>query len=101
MIVVLGILATVAVYSVRGIRDRGEVASCEGDRRVLHTAAESYFAQNARDTILVTAAVVPGVSGTTAEGTLVQVGLLADESTLYDVAADGSVDPADGSRCAD
>jgi len=46
VIVILGILATVTVFAVRGISDRGETASCATEANTVVTAAEAYYAEN-------------------------------------------------------
>ena len=46
VIVILGILATVTVFAVRGITDRGQDNSCDVEQRTIETAIESYYAQN-------------------------------------------------------
>ncbi|WP_420451670.1 type II secretion system protein [Ilumatobacter sp.] len=46
VIVILGILATVTVFAVRGITDQGEKNACKVERRTVETAIESYYAQN-------------------------------------------------------
>lgn len=45
VIVILGILATVTVFAVRGITNQGEESACAADKKVLEVAAESYMAQ--------------------------------------------------------
>jgi prepilin-type N-terminal cleavage/methylation domain-containing protein len=45
VIVILGILATVTVFAVRGITDKGTSSACNTDKSTLGTAVESYFAQ--------------------------------------------------------
>jgi general secretion pathway protein G len=99
VIVVLGIIAAVTVFSVRGVTARGEESSCHEDLRLMHTAAESYFAQYRESAIPTSDPAVAGVAGPTAEDTLVEVGLLSSSSTLHDVDADGQVTPQSGSRC--
>ncbi len=47
VIVILGILATVVVFAVGGITDRGEVSVCASDERTLATAVEAYFGKHA------------------------------------------------------
>lgn len=75
VIVILGILATVVVFSVRGITDQGQENACQTDARTLSVAVEAYFAQ---------------VGGTTvSEAALVTEGLLREESDNYNVSADG------------
>jgi len=51
VIVILGILATVTVFAVRGITDSGQRNSCSVDNRTLSTAIEAFYAQNQRDPI--------------------------------------------------
>lgn len=99
VVVILGVLATVVVFAVRGMTDRGEAASCDEDRRVLSAAAESYFAQFADTSIRTSDPAVAGVTGATPEATLTQVGLLVSPSDLHDVDADGAVTVPAGSRC--
>lgn len=44
VIVILGILATVTVFAVRGITDRGQDNACAVEKRTLDTAIEAYYA---------------------------------------------------------
>ena len=46
VIVILGILATVTVFAVRGITDKGKTSACAADKKTLEVAAEAYSAQN-------------------------------------------------------
>jgi len=46
VIVILGILAAVVVFSVRGIQDRGQAAACKADITTIQTAEEANFAKN-------------------------------------------------------
>lgn len=76
VIVILGILATVTVFAVRGITDRGKAATCSADKKTLEVAVEAYWAQN---------------GGNPAnEAALVTAKLLTAASTNYDV-ADGVI----------
>lgn len=84
VIVILGILGTVVVFSVRGITDRGQTTACEQDARTLATAIEAYFAQEATSTIPPT-----GTDPTMYEETLVAAGLSRDMSDYWDVTAEG------------
>lgn len=59
VIVILGILATVTVFAVRGITDKGQENSCKVERRAIETAFESYFADTGNDAANL-AALVPG-----------------------------------------
>jgi prepilin-type N-terminal cleavage/methylation domain-containing protein len=45
VIVILGILAAVVVFSVKGITDRGTSATCKSTRSAMQTAAEAVYAQ--------------------------------------------------------
>ena len=49
VIVILGILATVTVFAVRGITDRGQDNACSVEQRTLDTAIEAYYADNQSD----------------------------------------------------
>jgi general secretion pathway protein G len=73
VIVILGVLATVVVFAVGGVVDRGEVSALEGDARTLQTAEESHYA-------------IHGEYATETE--LVSAGLLRDESDLHDITVD-------------
>ncbi len=46
VIVILGILATVTVFAVSGITDRGQQNACAVEKRALETATEAYFVEN-------------------------------------------------------
>ena len=45
VIVILGILATVTVFAVRGISNRGQDSACATDLRTMQTAVEAWYAQ--------------------------------------------------------
>jgi prepilin-type N-terminal cleavage/methylation domain-containing protein len=75
VIVILGILATVVVFAVGGITDRGGDSACKADRATLEVAVEAYYAQNG--------------SYPTDEALLVSSGFLRDESDLYTAAGSG------------
>jgi prepilin-type N-terminal cleavage/methylation domain-containing protein len=94
VIVVLGTLATVVVTSVKGITDRGERASCNGDSRTLEVAAESYFAEQGGTAIPAT-----GADADRFERTLTNEGFLHEPSGLYDMNGNGDILIAPGSRC--
>jgi prepilin-type N-terminal cleavage/methylation domain-containing protein len=94
VIVILGILATVTVFAVRGITDRGEENSCAIDERTIATAVESYFAQYAVDALPVGS----GPAGDEFEQTLVDAELLRKPSRYHVLAADGTISPA-GAPC--
>ncbi len=63
VIVILGILATVTVFAVRGITDKGQENACDVEERTLSTAIEAHYAQNQTN--------VTTVAGTTATDRLV------------------------------
>jgi prepilin-type N-terminal cleavage/methylation domain-containing protein len=46
VIVILGVLAGVVVFSVRFVNDRGEKAACKTDVKTVQAAVEGYYAQN-------------------------------------------------------
>jgi prepilin-type N-terminal cleavage/methylation domain-containing protein len=45
VIVILGVLSGIVVFSVSGITDRGAVAACKSDKKSVEVASEAYFAQ--------------------------------------------------------
>ena len=75
VIVILGILATVTVFAVRGITDKGQSSSEAADLRTLQTANDAHWLQF-------------GTNATEQE--LVDKGFLKQQSSLYDFAIDGS-----------
>jgi prepilin-type N-terminal cleavage/methylation domain-containing protein len=91
VIVILGILATVTVFAVRGITDQGQTSACEADQKTLETAVETYFAQNGGTAIPTADPDGAGALPATAEGALVSAGFLRDVSSNFTVAADGSL----------
>jgi general secretion pathway protein G len=46
VIVILGILAGIVLFSVGGVTDRGSVAACKSDLKTIETAVEAYRAKN-------------------------------------------------------
>jgi general secretion pathway protein G len=86
VIVILGVLATVTVFAVRGISSRGQLTACQSDKATLDVAVEAYFAQN----------------GTNAanEQALVDGGFLKSLSSTHDVSATGAVTPTAAGKCA-
>ena len=46
VIVILGILATVTVFAVRGITERSQENACDVELRALDTAVEAYYVDN-------------------------------------------------------
>ena len=80
VIVILGILATVVVFAVGGITNRGQQSACDADRASLEVAVEAYLAQNG------------SYPNSQADLTATPNNFLRAASTLYSVGAgDGSV----------
>ncbi|MFC7495973.1 MULTISPECIES: type II secretion system protein [unclassified Nocardioides] len=48
VIMILGVLAGIVVFSVRGINDHGEASSCKATVSTVNTAVEAYYAQNSK-----------------------------------------------------
>jgi general secretion pathway protein G len=46
VIVILGVLAAIVVFSVRGIQDTGDESACKTNLRTAETAVEAYYAEN-------------------------------------------------------
>lgn len=46
VIVILGVLAGIVVFSVRGITDRGEASACKAEVSTVETAIEAYVAKD-------------------------------------------------------
>ena len=86
VIVILGILATVTVFAVRGITEKGQSSACASDKKVLEVAVETFYAN--------------GGTGTATEAGLVTAKLLREESPTFDIGGDGiSVTPTAGGKC--
>ena len=84
VVVILGVLAGIVVFSVGGVEDRGKSSACATDRQTLNSAQEAYFA---------------AYNGYSSESGLVTSGLMRDESTLYDTDTSGAVAPTITSGC--
>jgi general secretion pathway protein G len=84
VIVILGILATVVVFSVRGITDDGRDNACDTDMRTMEVAVEAYFAQEGGATV--------------SEVALESAGLIRAASDNVAVASDGTVS-FEGTTC--
>jgi prepilin-type N-terminal cleavage/methylation domain-containing protein len=89
VIVILGILATVTLFGVRGISDRGEQSACATDSRTITQAADYYLALNGLSTVP-----AAGAGADSYERTLVSAGLLDDVSSYWELNADGTVTSA-------
>jgi general secretion pathway protein G len=86
VVVILGILATVVVFTLRGVTDTSQEVGCNGDARTLTVAADAYMAQKS-----VTEVPAAGTSPDRYELFLVDVGMIKQVSTYFDLAADGTV----------
>jgi prepilin-type N-terminal cleavage/methylation domain-containing protein len=109
VIVILGILATVTVFAVRGITDQGQNSACAADQKTLEVAAEAWFANNSAliipnataPEIAAQAALTPPVVITASpEGKLVVDGLMRSESVNFTLDSDGGVVATVGGDCA-
>ncbi|MFI5860039.1 type II secretion system protein [Streptomyces sp. NPDC051546] len=70
VIVILGILSAIVVFSVRGINDKGQSAACKTDKATIQTAEEAYYANN---------------NAYATVDKLAEVGLLSTASQWYEV----------------
>src|SRR3954447_25565407 len=73
VIVILGILAAIVVFSVRGITDKGTASACKTDLNMLISAEEANYANNNNST------------WATTQTDLLNAGLIARTSTYYDI----------------
>ena len=94
VIVVLGILATVVVFSVRGLVQDSDATACDSERHIVATAVESWFSMNPGADVPAT-----GVGPDRYERTLVEAGFIRAASTMIDLSDDGSLNPAADSPC--
>lgn len=85
VIVILGVLATVTVFAVRGISDKGNESACQADKKTLETAIETWHADDEKEDAAPT--------GVASEEDLVASGLLRAVSTKYDVIVDTIPEP--------
>jgi prepilin-type N-terminal cleavage/methylation domain-containing protein len=76
VIVILGILATVTVFAVTGITNKGKTSACKSDATTIQTAEEAYSANNGAYTVL--------------QSDLVNAGLLHSASTKFTIALVGA-----------
>lgn len=91
VIVILGILATVTVFAVRGITDQGQTSACEADQKTIETAVETYFAQEGGTSIPTADPDGAGPLTASVEGELVRAGFLRSVSTNFNVTATGGL----------
>jgi general secretion pathway protein G len=84
VIVILGVLAAIVVFSVGGVTDKGEESVCRTDERALEAAIEAYYSQEGE---------YPSSEADIAPG------FLREESEYFDVGPGGVIAPAPGSDC--
>ncbi len=60
VVVILGILAAIVVFSVTGVNNTSKVSACKTDIKTIDTAAEAYFAQNSTNPATMAALVTGG-----------------------------------------
>lgn len=87
VVVVLGIVATIVVFSVGGISESALDNACASENRTLTASVAYYFADESLDAVPPTGA----ADGDEYERTLVAAGRLSEVSILHDVLADGTV----------
>jgi prepilin-type N-terminal cleavage/methylation domain-containing protein len=86
VIVILGILATVTVFAVRGITERSQENACDVELRALATATEAYYVDNDQTW--------PG-----AWTDLNEYVKSTPDDQVWTLGADGAVTPVSGGTC--
>ena len=94
VVLIVGILATGAVFAVSGLSAEAADSGCRVDDRSLAIAAGAYFAQTDRSSIPAT-----GTDHDRYERTLVAGGFLRDVSTYHDLDAMGAATPEGNTPC--
>ena len=94
VVLIIGILATGAVFAVGGLSADAADSSCGVEERSLAIAAGSYLAQTNRSSIPAT-----GTDHDRYERTLVEGGFLRDVSTHHDLDAPGAATPEGNTPC--
>ena len=93
VIVILGILAGIVVFSVQFIQDRGAHAACVTDRKTVQSGVEAYFAQHNQYPSGI------GIANDTDPTTLVGAGILKDPVTDVTLTIPGANPPYTLSNC--
>lgn len=93
VVLILGIMASVVVIAVGGMRTDAAETACSTDRRQLAVAVEAYLAEHGAPIA------ATGVGPDRFERTLVDAELLRSPSDLHDLAADGTINPEGTSSC--
>ena len=78
VIVILGILATVTVFAVRGITTQGQENACDVEARTLDTAIEAFYATNQTDATVELTTYVTTATATAAVGDILVAGLVPE-----------------------
>jgi general secretion pathway protein G len=86
VIVIIGILAGIVVFSVRGINDTGEAAACKADLKTVETAVEAYYASNDSTYPANLAALVPSFLHSEPDGTVTYAAGVVDYTPACDAA---------------
>ena len=99
VIVILGVLAAIVVFSVRGITDKGDTAACKSDVATVTTAEEAFYAGAYGGTPPVQNGATTATYASISD--LVAAGLLhsAPSSTHYTVTANATTGDVTGSIC--
>jgi prepilin-type N-terminal cleavage/methylation domain-containing protein len=93
VVMILGVLAAITVFTVRGTSQSGEERACAADGQTVEKAADYYLAQ-----FQVAAIPATGTGPDQFEQTLVDADLLQTTSTYFNLSADGTVTPT-GDPC--
>ncbi len=94
VIVVIGILATVTVMAIRGTTDRASENACVNERKSLQTAHEAYLVKEE-----VVSVPANGTGADRFERSLIDVGILRDVSSNWEMDAAGNLTPQAGGVC--
>ena len=94
VVLIVGLLASVVVVAVGGMRADAADTTCDADHRALAVAIESFAAEHGTGPIPAT-----GTDHDRFELTLVDAGLLRSASSIHDIDADGVVRPEGTSPC--
>ena len=94
VIVVIGILATVTVMAIRGTTDRAAENACVNERKSLQTAHEAYLLKEQVDSVPAT-----GTGLNRFEQSLIDVGILRQVSSNWEMDAAGTLTPQAGGVC--
>ena len=70
VVIILGILAAVVIFSISGVNDDAQTAACRTDKRILATAEEAHFVEN---------------DAYASENALFLAGYIDKESDLHDI----------------